>query len=64
MNWKFWKKYKVTVYLKSGDRLEFECDEISINKNGNELTGWNIEGVKAGALFYVRLDDVSAITYK
>lgn len=55
-----------TFHMKSGRDLQVEADKITINKrNGNDLAGWEIEGLKnQGQTFYIRIDEVEAITYK
>lgn len=59
---KFSKKCILTIYLKSGSVLTFKCANVTINKSGNDLTGISID--KCLEYFYLRLDDVSAITQK
>lgn len=57
---------KITFHLKSGAAITVVAESISINKqNGNDIVGYEIVGMKrADDLFYIRLDDVSAITTK
>jgi hypothetical protein len=56
----------ITFHMKSGRDIKVEADKMEIKKqNGNELIGWTIEGRKdPGADFYIRIDEVEAITYK
>lgn len=51
---------KITIILKSGKEITFECKNMTITKNGNELTGYVVDG-GTGKLFYVRLDQIAAI---
>jgi hypothetical protein len=60
----FAKKICVTFWLKSGDRLTIKARSVEIEKNGNELIGYNLDGIKPGQPFYVKLEDISAITYE
>ena len=56
---------KITFHMKSGRDLIVEADDINIKKHGNDLTGWDMNGVKKqGQCFYIRIDEVEAITYK
>lgn len=57
-------KYDATFHLKSGEKLVVRCDDIKITYNGSELTSYNMLGVGTGDALYIRLDDISAITYK
>lgn len=56
----------ITFHMKSGRDIQVEADSMEINKrDGNELVGWTIKGRKdPGADFYIRIDEVEAITYK
>jgi hypothetical protein len=59
----FKRKHTVTFHLKSGTTLKTTCKSITIQKtNGNELVGYKAEGMPPNWLFYLRIDDVSAIT--
>ena len=57
---------KITFHLKSGAAITVVAEDISINKrDGNEICGYELIGMKRpDALFYLRLDDISAITTK
>lgn len=59
------EKYKLTVTftLKSGKEIVVKCAEFKIQKHGNELKGYTIEGMPIGSLFYLRLDEIAAIQY-
>jgi hypothetical protein len=50
------------IILKNGKEIVVRCDDFKTTKNGNDLTGYTCEG--SGLLFYVRLDDISAILRK
>ena len=41
---------KITIILKTGRELNFECDEISLERNklSNEIVSYNIKGIKKG----------------
>lgn len=58
----FSKKCILTVYLKSGSVLTFKCSTVTIDKNSNQLSRFSIE--QCAKYFYLRLEDVSAITQK
>lgn len=66
MNWLkqlFTKKHKVTFHMKSGAAITTTCTKVGIQKaNGNDLHSYTVEGTPTDFLFYVRIDDVSAIT--
>lgn len=51
---------KITIILKSGKEIIFECENMTITKAGNQLTGYTVEG-GTGKLFYVRLDEIAAL---
>ncbi len=53
----------VTFHMKSGENILVECDDISIKTTGNDLVSYDLQGVRKGTAMYIRLDDVSAITY-
>lgn len=53
-------KKKFTFILSSGKEINFNADDITITKRGNELTGYEIIGGE-GQLFYCKLEDISAI---
>ena len=57
------KKMVVTFHMKSGENILVECEDIKIEKQANDLVGYNIFGPQRGQSFYVRLDDISAITH-
>lgn len=51
---------KITIILKSGKEITFNCKDMTITKVANELTGYVVEG-GSGKLFYVRLDEIAAL---
>lgn len=55
-----------TFHMKSGRDIQVEAEYMTINKeNGNDLTGYKFEGLKVkGQCFYIRIDEIEAITYK
>ena len=57
----FKRKRKITIHMKSGAAIRIKAHNITIKKNGNDLLGYEITGA-GEKLFYVRLDDISAIT--
>lgn len=67
MNWfiSLFTSYKILVsfHLKSGEVIKIPCDDFKLQHRGNELVGYDIIGAKVGAATYIRLDDVSAVTY-
>lgn len=58
--------FKIIAYfhLKSGTALEVYCDNLNITFRGDELESYNMEGCARGHALYIRLDDISAITYQ
>ena len=55
----------VTFHMKSGAAINVDCDSMEITREGNKLSGYSLENVSPqGSAYYIRLDDVSAITYK
>lgn len=62
---KWWSRNTTAkVYLKSGAVLTIKCSDIKIKKqNGNDLIGYEFVNAKGGDAFYIRIDDISAITY-
>lgn len=57
----FKKKHRITIMLKSGATVEFTCAEFKIQKQGNELVGYQIVGGDYLQMMYVNLDQVEAI---
>jgi len=52
----------VKVFLKNGNVVEFEAEDVEKETSGGELVGFNwSHGESKRRLFYIRLDDVSAI---
>jgi len=54
------KKHKITFILKSGKEITFRCNDFSIKRSGNELTGYTVTDGD-GKLFYVNLSEIAAI---
>lgn len=58
----FGTKRKFRIIFKSGQHVDFACDNLTIHKSGNDLVTLDVTGLsKPDALFYIRLDDISAI---
>jgi len=57
-------KLMVTFHLKSGTKVDVPCDDIKIKHEGGRLIEYNMEGCATNLAFYIRLDDISAITYR
>jgi transcriptional antiterminator Rof (Rho-off) len=58
----FQRKKIVTFHLRSGVALSTRCRELTIRKDHDQsLSSYSFAG-SDGNLFYVRLDDISAIT--
>ena len=59
------KRYKYTVcfLMKSGAQIYVKCQSIEITRDGNDLTGYKIDGAELGSTFYVRISEVAAIQY-
>jgi hypothetical protein len=56
------RKKLVTFHLRSGVALSTRCRELTIRKDHDQsLSSYSFTGGD-GNLFYVRLDDISAIT--
>lgn len=64
-NFKSWLKRRtlVRVHLKSGTVLKVRCESFTIRKDGGELVMYQFENMQAGSAQYIRIEDVSAITY-
>ena len=60
---KFLFKIKITIVLKSGEKISFYCKNMKITKNGNDITGYDIDGGD-GKMFYCRLSEIAAILKK
>ena len=56
-------KMVVTFTLKSGRQIDVKCDDVKITIQGNDLVSYKLEGAAAG-LMYLRVEDISAITYR
>lgn len=58
-------KYRITImfYMKSGAVIYARCDNIKIQKSGNDLVGYEMEGNAKEDTLYFRLDDISAIQF-
>ena len=56
------KKYRITVYLKSGGRIVFETSRFDAIRDGDKLVEatWNVDGDVR--LQYLDLDSVAAVT--
>jgi transcriptional antiterminator Rof (Rho-off) len=54
------RRLRVTLTLKSGIEIEFDCDDLTKNFRGNDLTGLQAARSRNWP-FYIRLDDISAI---
>ena len=57
--------FRVTVYLKSGNTITFNCDEITI-KPGSDggIYSYDLFGLeKAGLPMYIAPSEIEAITY-
>lgn len=67
MNWfiSLFISYKVLVsfHMKSGEVIKVRCDDFKLQHQANELTGYEFIGVVPGDATYIRLDDISAVTY-
>lgn len=62
---KYFKNFVVTMHLKGGSTIVFKCKTFDIKSKGNELTAYKSTGMKMDfSMLYVRIDDISAITYK
>lgn len=55
---------KITFHMKSGATIPVVAEDIVIKKrDGNEIYSYELKGMaRASDLFYLRLDDISAIT--
>ena len=56
-------KMVVTFTLKSGRQIDVKCGDVMITIQGNEIVGYELDGA-ADRLMYLRITDISAITYK
>jgi hypothetical protein len=61
-------KMLVTFTLRSGKEVKIKCTDISINKNGNDLVSYKLEGIvrprDEDPLFYLRLDSIDHISLR
>lgn len=58
----FWKPKKiVTFVLKSGAKVSVKCDDITIERKGNELVGYKIAGMEGRQVFYCNLEEIAMI---
>jgi len=56
-------KLSVSVLMKSGVIVEIFCDDIHIKTSGGDLVSYEFVGMKTGSAMYLRIEDISAITY-
>lgn len=59
MSW-FWKR-DVVLHLRSGEKIQFFCSQLTKTYEGNKLTGLSAENAPRWP-FYIRLDAIAAIT--
>jgi hypothetical protein len=57
-------KTRATFIMKSGANIVVYCNDIKITFSGSELRSYNINGIRGENPFYIRIEDVSAITTK
>lgn len=58
--------YKVKIFLKSGQIVEFICEEFTVKRRELVITGldWKTPESSSGeSLQYVNLSEIAAITY-
>ena len=64
----FWKNYgprtTVCIYLKSGGVMRIKCRNFTAKYDGDELQGYNVDGMNKEKILYLRIRDVAAISYK
>ena len=66
---KLFGKKKMTVYfhMKSGKTLSIVCENITIDRTGNDLVGYTIDGIdkrQGNPVFYIHLDSIESISTK
>lgn len=59
----FWKsKYKkITIILKSGAEINFECENMTWKVSDNEIQSYQITGLNGKALNYCKISEIAAI---
>jgi len=54
----------VTFTMKSGKEVKVRCDHCKITYNGNELTGYSLDGANNADSLYIRITEIAAIQWK
>lgn len=54
--------YQVSVYLKSGNIVQFKCKESIVVANGGRIQGYTFEGMDGMAVF--NMSEIEAIQTK
>lgn len=59
-----WLKRRTVVsfYMKSGGIVQVRCEDVKITYVGNELRSYEFTNKAPGQGFYIRIDDISAIS--
>ena len=54
---------KVTFIFKSGERVQFNCEEIVVSRHSQtgELIGYSAKGIKSGRPTYSRVSSIDCI---
>ena len=54
-----------TIYLNSGAKLEFVCEEVTTERSNTtgKLTSLSMTGITSGGFLYMNLDDISAVLW-
>lgn len=60
---KFRKYIYVTFRFKSGNSINFKCNDITINKT-DTIQSYEVEGIDEGDVFYCDINEIESITYK
>jgi hypothetical protein len=55
------RRNRVEIYLKSGKVVYCLCDDLQIKSLGNQLHSYEFVNYVEGDVFYLRINDISAI---
>jgi hypothetical protein len=59
------RRHKVTIYLKSGDRVRFLCDDLTLERHiEGRLVRYAVTNVPKGQFPCCSVDDISAVQYQ
>jgi hypothetical protein len=55
-----------TIYLKSGNKINIDAEDITVNLEGSKLVGYNIENMdsKSDIVLFIDVESIEAVTYR